>query len=119
MNFTEQTYHKLAAFERYYDTAIHGDWCPNPGRDALAAMCDALDEHDRKRNLRNFSCASCLLRIVKRCGYLYFADKEERQAAEANGKAEREALKASEAAKPSKALSKKTTADTAKKNGKK
>ena len=108
MNFSEQTFDKLAAFESYYDTAIHGDWCPNPGRAALAAMCDALDEHDKKRNLRNFSCASCLLRIVKRTGYLYFADK-----------AEREALKASEAAKPGKTPAKKTTAATAKKTGKK
>lgn len=119
MNFSDKTFNQLAAFERYYDTAIHGDWCPNPGRDALAAMCDALDEHDKKRNLRNTSCASCLLRIVKRTGYLWYADKEERQAAEANGKAEREALKASEAERRTTTPPKKTTASTAKRNGKK
>ena len=108
MNFSEQTFNRLSAFERYYDTAIHGDWCPNPGRDALAAMCDALDEHDKKRNLRNFSCASCLVRIVKRCGYLYNADK-----------AERDALKASEAEKRTTTPPKKTTAAMVKRNGKK
>lgn len=108
MNFSDKTFNRLAEYERYYDTAIHGDWCPNPGRAALAAMCDALDEHDKKRNLRNFSCASCLLRIVKRTGYLWYADK-----------AEREALKASEAERRTTTPPKKTTASTAKKTGKK
>lgn len=83
MNFTDQTFERLAAFESYFDTAIHGDWCPNPGRDALNVMCDALDEHDGRKNPRNFNCASCQLRIVKRTGYLYIADKAEREAAAA------------------------------------
>ena len=81
MNFSDKTFERLAAYESYYDTAIHGDWCPNPGRDAMTVMCDALDEHDKRQNPRNFNCASCQLRIVKRTGYLYIADKAEREAA--------------------------------------
>lgn len=88
MNFTDKTFERLSAFESYFDTAIHGDWCPNPGRDSLNVMCDALDEHDRgiQKTPRSFNCASCQLRIVKRTGYLYIADKAEREAAAAKTK---------------------------------
>lgn len=110
MNFSEQTFNRLAEYERYFRTACDADWCSNPGRSALATMCDALDEHDKGiiRTPRDFNCGACQLRIVKRTGYLYFVDK-----------AEREAAAAREAANPVKAPAKKTTAATAKKTGKK
>lgn len=120
MNFSEQTFNRLAEYERYFRTACDADWCSNPGRSALATMCDALDEHDKgiTRTPRDFNCGACQLRIVKRTGYLYFADKAEREAAtlaEAKG----EAAAAPEAPEPVKAPAKKTTAATAKKTGKK
>ena len=85
MNFSEQTFNWLAEYERYFRTACSSDWCSNPGRSALATMCDALDEHDKgiTRTPRDFNCGACQLRIVKRTGYLYFADKAEREAAAA------------------------------------
>lgn len=118
MNFTESTYEALAPFERYFKTACDADWCPNPGRAALDRMADALTEKDGRRTAVNHSCGSCILRVVKRTGYLFFADKAQREAAtlaEAKG----EAAAAPEAPKPSKTPAKKKTATTAKKMTKK
>lgn len=122
MNFSDKTFEALAPFERYFKTATEADWCPNPGRAALDAMAEALTEKDGRRTAVNHSCGSCILRVVKRTGYLWFEDKAERQAAEANGKAARascEAVDASEAPKPSKARTPKHSATSAKKTAKK
>lgn len=108
MNFSESTYEALAPFERYFKTACDADWCPNPGRAALDRMADALTEKDGRRTAVNHSCGSCILRVVKRTGYLFFADK-----------AEREAAAAPEAPKPTATPAKKKTASTAKKTTKK
>ena len=109
MNFTDKTFETLAPFERYFKTATEADWCPNPGRAALDVMADALSEKDGRRTAVNHSCGSCILNVVKRAGYLYFADKAAREAAtlaEAKG----EAAAAPEAPQPTKTPAKKTTA---------
>ena len=108
MNFSEQTYNELAQYERYFRTATEADWCPNPGRAALDRMQDALDALDGRRGPRNHNCGTCLLRVVKRTGFLWLADK-----------AEREAQDALEVPQPTKTPSKKTNASTAKKTAKK
>ena len=108
MNFSDKTFEALAPFERYFKTATEADWCPNPGRSALDAMAAALEEIDHRPTAINHACGACILRVVKRTGYLYFADK-----------AEREAQAAPEAPKPKKAPAKKTTATSAKKTAKK
>lgn len=99
MNFSESTYEALAPFERYFKTACDADWCPNPGRAALDRMADALTEKDGHRTAVNHSCGSCILRVVKRTGYLFFEDK-----------AAREAAAAPEAPNPTETPAKKTTA---------
>lgn len=99
MNFSDKTFEALANFERYFKTACEADWCPNPGRFALDRMADALTEKDGRRTAVNHSCGSCILRVVKRTGYLYFEDK-----------AAREAAAAPEAPKPAKTPAKKTSA---------
>ena len=108
MNFSESIYEALAPFERYFKTACDADWCPNPGRAALDRMADALTEKDGRRTAVNHSCGSCILRVVKRTGYLFFEDK-----------AAREAAAAPEAPKPTETPAKKKTASTAKKTAKK
>ena len=108
MNFPDKTFEALAPFERHFRTACDSDWCQNPGRAALDTMALALEEIDHRPTFINHACGSCILRVVKRVGYLYFADK-----------AEREAAAAPEAPKPKKAPAKKTTATTAKKTAKK
>ena len=108
MNFSEKTYTELAQYERYFRTATEADWCPNPGRAALDRMQDALDALDGRRGPRNHNCGTCLLRVVKRTGFLWLADK-----------AEREAQDAPEAPKPTAIPAKKKTASTAKKTAKK
>lgn len=99
MNFTDKTFDALAPFERYFKTACDANWCQNPGRAALDVMAAALTEKDGRRTVVNHACGSCILNVVKRAGFLYFADK-----------AEREAGAAPEAPQPSKAPAKKTTA---------
>lgn len=108
MNFSEKTYNDLAQYERYFRTATEADWCPNPGRAALDRMQDALDALDGRRGPRNHNCGTCLLRVVKRTGFLWLADK-----------AEREAQDALEVPKATKTPAKKTNASTAKKTAKK
>ncbi|MBO7686781.1 MAG: hypothetical protein J6V72_10380 [Kiritimatiellae bacterium] len=122
MNFSDKTFESLAPFERYFRTACDADWCPNPGRAALDTMAAALTEKDGRRTAINHACGSCILRVVKRTGYLWFEDKAERKAAEANGeaaRAQREAAAAPETPKPTKTPAKKKTASTAKKTTKK
>lgn len=108
MNFSDKTFESLAGYERFFNSAIRSGWCPNPGRAALTVMSDAVEEKDGRMYARNFNCGSCIVRVVKRCGTLYFADK-----------AEREAAAAPETPAPTKTPSKKTTAATAKKTTKK
>lgn len=81
MNFSDKTFEALAPFERYFKTATEADWCPNPGRAALDAMAEALTEKDGRRTAVNHACGSCILRVVKRTGYLWFEDKAQREAA--------------------------------------
>ena len=108
MNFSDKTFEALAPFERYFKTATEADWCPNPGRAALDRMADALTEKDGRRTAVNHACGSCILRVVKRTGYLWFEDK-----------AQRETAAAPEAPKPTETPAKKKTASTAKKTAKK
>lgn len=114
MNFSDKTFETLAQYERYFQTATEADWCPNPGRAALDAMAAALTEKDGRRTAVNHSCGSCILRVVKRTGYLWFEDKAARAA-----EAKREAADAHEAPKPTATPAKKKTASTAKKTAKK
>lgn len=108
MNFSDKTFKALAPFECYFSSAVRTSWCQNPGRSALTVMADAVETVDKRTFARNFNCGTCILRIVKRCGSLYFADK-----------AAREARKASKAPQPTETPAKKTTATTAKKTVKK
>lgn len=80
MTFSDQTFNALAPYERHFRTATTGDWCSNPGRDALLLMQGELDRIDGHVTRPNFNCSTCVLHIVKRVGYLYFADKAERDA---------------------------------------
>lgn len=129
MNFTDKTFEALAPFERHFRTACDSDWCQNPGRSALDLMARSLEEIDHRPTAINHACGSCILRVVKRVGYLWFADKAERmiEAYEADKaarderpvEASHDAQDAPEAPKPKKAPAKKTTATTAKKTAKK
>lgn len=111
MNFSDKTFEALAPFERYFKTATEADWCPNPGRAALDAMAEALTEKDGRRTAVNHACGSCILRVVKRTGYLWFEDKAQRAACEAAA--------APETPKPSKTRTPKQSATSAKKTAKK
>lgn len=79
MNFSDKTFEALAKYERYFRTAVDADWCPNPGLAALKEIHAAVDEHDKRQTHQDYACGQCLLRLVRRCGYMYFADKTERE----------------------------------------
>jgi len=83
MTFTDKTFEALAPYERHFNTAINGDWCSNPGRDALDLMHAELDRIDNRTTRMNYNCSTCVLTVVKRIGRLYFADKAERDAQKA------------------------------------
>lgn len=108
MNFSDKTFEALTKYERYFRTAVDADWCSNPGRDALIEIHAAVDEHDKRQTSQDYSCGQCLLRLVKRCGYMYFADKTEREdiAAQASALA---GTAAALADKEAKTIAKKTT----------
>lgn len=114
MNFSDKTFEALAPFERYFKTATEADWCPNPGRAALDAMAEALTEKDGRRTAVNHACGSCILRVVKRTGYLWFEDKAARAA-----QASHDAQDAHETPQPSKTRTPKQSATSAKKTAKK
>jgi len=80
MNFSNEIFDALAPFEKYFETAVGADWCPYPGRDALALMHDALDTATGTKTRQDYTCGPCLLRLVKRVGRMYYADKTERTA---------------------------------------
>lgn len=81
MNFSAQTFDALAKYERYFRSAVDADWCPNPGRTALEEIHAAVDAHDGRQTRQDYSCGQCLLRLVKRCGFMYFSDKTARETA--------------------------------------
>lgn len=110
MNFSDSTFETLAQYERYFRTAVDSDWCPNPGRTALGVMQDALDAIDRRTTPVNYNCGTCVLRVVKRAGYLYFADKAEREAAAAEQRSIAPELTAARVRAEAKTPVKKTTA---------
>ena len=79
MNFSDQTFEALSKYESYFRTAVDADWCPYPGVAALKEIHAAVDEHDKRQTSQDYSCGQCLLRLVKRCGSLYFAATTERE----------------------------------------
>ena len=111
MNFSDQTFEALSKYESYFRTAVDADWCPYPGRDALIEIHLAVDEHDGRKTTQDYACGQCLLRLVKRCGYMYFADKTEREtiAAQASALAGTAAALADKEAKTIAAPKKKTS----------
>lgn len=87
MTFNEEQFQTLAKYESYFTDAVRANWCRYPGRDALVTIHAILRDATGDRRRLNASCGVCTLHLMRDTGRRYFADKEERIAAENDKKA--------------------------------
>lgn len=88
MKFTDEQFQVLSQYEDRFHTAVYADWARNPGSIILRTIHEIWKKVTGVEEQMRFSCAHCILRLLKEVGTAYFADK-----------AEREQLKAQEEAK--------------------
>lgn len=106
----DSQFDRLAAYEKYMKTAIDSSYPRSPGPRGLREIHAVLREVDSQTPTLNTTCGTCILRLLKKAGRLYFDRKEERIAA---ANAAEAAAKTIEEAKPKKAPAKKKTTKTA------
>ena len=68
---TDEQFATLAPYEAHFTTALRSSYPRSPGRAALEPSTPAL----------NTTCGTCILRVLKKAGQLYF-EKKERDAAQ-------------------------------------
>ena len=86
---------RLTAYEQYFATALRSNYPRSPGPRALREIHAVLREVDPTTPVLNTTCGTCILRVLKKAGRLYFDRKE------ADAKADAEAVKKTiEEAKP-------------------
>ena len=79
MNYTEEQFKTLAPFEDNFRTALEGNWSRRisiPDQRRIKATYEAATD---TRVPYNVGCASCVVRILRQAGRLWFADKEARE----------------------------------------
>lgn len=89
----DSQFERLAAYEKFMKTAIDSNYPRSPGPRALREIHAVLREVDPLTPTLNTTCGTCILRLLKKAGRLYFDRKA------ANDKAAADATK-EEAAKP-------------------
>ena len=123
MTFTKEQMAILAKHEENFTRAMNAQWARNPGRAGLTEIYDTLTAATGDNRHRNFNCQSCILRLLRDTGKLYFADKAEMEAelaARAKAGAEAKAVELSDQeAKPVKKATVKTTKKSTKAKAKK
>ena len=75
MTFTKVQMEQLAPYETHFETAVFADWSRYPGKKALKTLADIYVSATGKVVNLDESCGTCVLRLLKSCGKLYFADK--------------------------------------------
>lgn len=73
--FTEKEMKELSQWERLFHTAVNASWASNPGRVALERIAAIYTAATGQRISRNFSCGTCVLRLLVDTGRLYFAQQ--------------------------------------------
>lgn len=86
MILTEEEFKALEPYEKNMSTAVRAGWARNPGSSALDLMQTVYARVSGTAMKINKGCGTCILNLLKDVGRIYFADKEERNAA---GKAEK------------------------------
>lgn len=81
----DSQFERLAAYEKYMKTAIDSNYPRSPGPRALREIHAVLREVDPQTPTLNTTCGTCILRLLKKAGRLYFDRKaaDERERAEA------------------------------------
>lgn len=105
MNYTEEQFQALAPFEGYFRTATRSGYAGYVGFRNAERIDKIIHEAGLSTsNVRtNYSCAACVLRILRIAGKAYFEDKEARIAAANDAEAAQatsEAASAPSTAKP-------------------
>ena len=105
----DSQFERLAAYEKYMKTAIDSSYPRSPGPRGLREIHAVLREVDPQTPTLNTTCGTCILRLLKKAGRLYFdrkaADEKERAEAvaatmDAASEAWREVATTVKAAKP-------------------
>ena len=79
MNYTEEQFKTLAPFEDNFRTALEGNWSRRisiPDQRRIKATYEAATD---TRVPYNVGCASCVVRILRQAGRLWFEDKNARE----------------------------------------
>lgn len=77
MKFTEEQFKALSAYEQKFHTAIIADWCRHPGLSGLRLIYDIYTTVTGDQRRFSDNCQHCIVSLMRDCGRLYFADKEE------------------------------------------
>ena len=72
----DQQYDRLAPYEPYFSTALRTSYPRSPGPRALREIHAVLRELDPLTPTLNTTCGTCILRVLKKAGRLYFDRKE-------------------------------------------
>ena len=79
MRLTDEQFQILSKYETQLRTAVKARWARFPGTAALHEIHRIQFEVIKKKTALNTSCSSCVLRLLTDMGYIYFADKTERE----------------------------------------
>lgn len=78
----DSQFERLAAYEKYMKTAIESSYPRSPGPRGLREIHAVLREEDPLTPVLNTTCGTCILRVLKKAGRLYFdrkaADEKDR-----------------------------------------
>lgn len=73
---TDNQLARLTAYEQYFATALRSNYPRSPGPRALREIHAVLCEVDPTTPVLNTTCGTCILRVLKKAGRLYFDRKE-------------------------------------------
>ena len=79
---SDNQFERLRPFEAYFATALRSNYPRSPGPRGLREIHAVLREIDPATPVLNTTCGTCILRLLKKAGRLYFdrkaADEKER-----------------------------------------
>lgn len=108
MEINKTQFEALEKYEQYFLTALRSNYPRSPGRRGLQEMHAILREIEPTTPALNTTCGTCILRVLKKVGTLYFDYKEAHQPAPVENIEEKAEIK------PVKAAAKKNTATSRK-----
>lgn len=71
--FNDDELRELSTWEPLFRTAVNASWASNPGRVALERIAAIYTAATGQPTTQNFSCGTCVLRLLQDTGRLYFA----------------------------------------------